>query len=285
MGVVTAILIGMAIAMVGTIPRNILYFANMQYFTAVPWAVPLVAIYMWFFWRHLQGAGPPAQTSAQRRAMMRANPLSGSLWFWSLLAGTLGIVALVAGLRFANRMVALPEQSLPDLSQVPRHTMLALLLMAAPVAGIIEEIAFRGYMQKPIEEKYGLFIAILITGTMFAVAHLDFTFVLWPYYVLVAAIYGTVAYLTNSILPAVVLHTAGNLFSNFDLWLHGRAEWQTGSGSVPLIWQSGTDQQFWTTGLFCVVMTTMAVLAYVRLARITAAEQRVPAPVAARQPR
>lgn len=32
----------------------------------------------------------------------------------------------------------------------------------------------------------------------------------------VAAIYGTVTYLTNSILPAVVLHTGGNIYSNID---------------------------------------------------------------------
>ncbi|MES2623790.1 MAG: CPBP family intramembrane glutamic endopeptidase [Pseudomonadota bacterium] len=271
MPILQAVLIGMAIAMVGTIPRNILYFANMQFFNAVPWAVPLLAIYMWFFWRHLQGYGPPEHSSEQRRTLMRANPLSGRVWLWSLLAGTLGIIALVVGLRFVNRLIALPEQTLPDIAQVPRFTMLVLLLMSAPVAGIIEEIAFRGYMQKPIEEKYGLLVAILITGTMFAIAHLDFTLVLWPYYILVAAIYGTITYLTKSILPAVLLHTGGNLFSNFDLWLHGRAEWQTGSGASALIWETGTDSAFWTTGFFLVVTIILTVLAYVWLARITSA--------------
>jgi membrane protease YdiL (CAAX protease family) len=58
---------------------------------------------------------------------------------------------------------------------------------------------------------------------MFAIAHLDFTLILWPYYVAVSAIYGTGTFLTNSILPAVVLHTAGNIYSNFYLWLHRQA--------------------------------------------------------------
>ena len=53
---------------------------------------------------------------------------------------------------------------------MPRATVLALLLMAAPVAGVVEEAAFRGYMQGPIERQYGLIVAILVTGTMFAVA-------------------------------------------------------------------------------------------------------------------
>jgi hypothetical protein len=98
----------------------------------------------------------------------------------------------------------LPQQRLPNLVQVPEVTVLSLLLMAAPVAGTVEEAAFRGYMQGPIERRYGLTVAILVTGTMFAVAHLDFTLILWPYYVAVTAIYGTVTYLTESILPAVV---------------------------------------------------------------------------------
>jgi len=139
--------------------------------------------------------------------------------------------------------------------------------MAAPVAGIIEEAAFRGYMQGPIERRYGLLPAILITGTMFAVAHLDFTLILWPYYVAVAAIYGTVTYLTKSILPAVVLHTVGNLYSNLDLWIHGQAEWQAASSSSTLIWKTGADPAFWAASGGLAVVAAATVWAYFRLAR------------------
>ena len=45
---------------------------------------------------------------------------------------------------------------------------------------------------------------------MFAVATLIHSALL-PYYVAVAAIYGTVTHLTDSILPAIVLHPGGNL--------------------------------------------------------------------------
>lgn len=96
-------------------------------------------------------------------------------------------MALVLALRMLNRMVALLQQQIPDLSSIPAFTVWSLLVMAAPVAGLVEEAAFRGYMQGPIERRHG--VAILITGTMFAVAHLDFTLILWPYYVAVAAIY------------------------------------------------------------------------------------------------
>ena len=152
--------------------------------------------------------------------------------------------------------------------------MLSLLLMAAPVAGLVEEAAFRGYMQGPIERRYGLAVSILITGTMFAVAHLDFTLILWPYYVAVAAIYGVVTHLTNSVLPAVVLHTGGNLYSNIDLWLHGQAEWQASSGPAALIWNAGADASFWMGSLALFLAAAATVWAYFRLAR---AARRSPA--------
>ena len=266
--VVRAVIIGMVVAIVGTIPRDLFYWTNLHFYASVPWAVPVTGVYLWFFWRYLQGAGPPAETSAHRRTSLRANRISARQWWWALLSGVLGLVALVLALRVANRMVALPQQGIPDLTHVPKITVLSLLLMGAPVAGIVEESAFRGYMQGPIERRYGLFVAILITGTMFAIVHLDFTPILWPYYVAVAAIYGTVAYATNSILPAIVLHTAGNIFSNLDLWLHGQAEWQTPSVGTQLIWKAGADASFWRTLAALVIVAAVAVWANYKLLRV-----------------
>jgi membrane protease YdiL (CAAX protease family) len=263
-----AVLAGMLVVMVGTIPRNIAFFANFRYFTSVPWAVPLTAVYLWYFWRYVRGEGPPDSTAETRRVSLRANHIPREMWAWALVAGGLGIVTLVFGLRAANRLITLPPQQLPDLTQVPSVTVFALLLMGAPVAGVIEESAFRGYMQGPIERRFGIVIAILITGTMFAVAHLDFTLILWPYYVAVAAIYGMVTYLTDSILPSIVLHTGGNVFSNTDLWMHGQAEWQTSAGGAALIWQMGPDPSFWLTVTGFVVAGALTVGAYIRLAQV-----------------
>ena len=191
-GILQAIVVGVVIVLVGSMARNLLWTANLHVFTAVPWAILAIATFLYFFWRYLNGAGPPPETSQYRRSSLRANRLRLNVWVASLIAGGLGLVALVLALRVANRMVVLPEQPLPDLSAIPQVTVLSLLIAGAPVAGIIEEAAFRGYMQVPIEKRYGLVVAILITGTMFALVHLDFTPVLWPYYVAVAAIYGTV---------------------------------------------------------------------------------------------
>lgn len=277
-----AVLVGLLVMLAGTIPRNVLFAANLRYHAGVPWAVPLVAVYLWYFWRYLGGAGPPAATAAERRAELRARRLPGRVWAWALLAGGLGVVALVLALRVANRLVTLPPQRLPDLAQVPKLTVLSLLLAAAPVAGVVEEAAFRGYMQGPLERRYGPAVAILITGTMFAVSHLDFTLVLWPYYVAVAAIYGTVTYLTDSILPAVVLHTSGNLYSNLDIWLHGRAEWQAGARPAAPVVDTGADPSFWIAVVAFVVVGAAMGVAYVKLARTvrrSATMAAAPAPI------
>lgn len=269
MGVIArAVFVGMLVMIAGTMPRNLLFAANLRYFAGVPWAVPLTAVYLWLFWRWLDGAGPPEETAAARREGLRANRLPGRVWAWALVAGGLGIAALVLALRVANRLVVLPEQRLPDLSGIPTVTVVSLLLFAAPVAGVVEEAAFRGYMQRPIERRSGLPVAILVTGTMFAVAHLDFTPILWPYYVAVAAIYGTVTCLADSILPAVVLHTAGNLYSNLDLWLHGSAEWQASRHPAALVWDAGADASFWLALVALLFVAALMVGACLELARV-----------------
>ena len=129
-------------------------------------------------------------------------------------------------------------------------------------------------MQGPIERRFGLPRAILITGTMFAVAHLDFTPVLWPYYVAVAAIYGTVTHITGSILPAIVLHTAGNLYSNFDLYLHGQAEWQAPASQAASIAKTDSDLSLWLPAAGLVGAAGLTALAYSALRNTTSLDQR-----------
>jgi membrane protease YdiL (CAAX protease family) len=123
---------------------------------------------------------------------------------------------------------------------VPAFTVWSLLLMAAPVVGIIEEAAFRGYMQGSIERRYGL----------------------------AAAIYGTVTYLANSVWPAVVLHTGGNVYSNVDLLLHGQAEWQAPASAAELIWATGADSSFLISAVALLTTAGATLWAYSKLAGV-----------------
>jgi membrane protease YdiL (CAAX protease family) len=276
--VVRAVLTGLVVAAVGTTPWAVLVSANSKYWSAVPWAVPPTALYLWLFWRYVRGAGWPRSTAEARRTNCRAYRLSEEVWGAALFAGGLGLVALVLFLGVVNRLVRLPAQSANDVAHVPFVTLVSWLLMGSVVAGIAEESSFRGYMQGPIERRHGPVVAILVTGSLFGFAHFthpEVTLILMPYYLAVAAIYGALAYLTNSILPSVVLHAGGNALGALDMFGRGRAEWRASSSSEPLIWETGTDASFWISCVSVLVVGAAVVWAYARLATVA---RKVPDP-------
>jgi membrane protease YdiL (CAAX protease family) len=169
-----------------------------------------------------------------------------------------------------SRLVSLPQQRDLDVSRYPATTVLLWVLMSAVVAGVVEETSLRGYMQRPLERRYGPLIAILVTVIAFGLGHLthpEVTLVLLPYFLAVAAVYGTLAHLTDSTLPSMLLHVGGNVFSAGGLFLGRRSEWQLSSAPKPLIWEAGPDASFWATVLALLVVGAMAVWAYACLSR------------------
>ncbi len=268
--VVRAVVTGLVLAAAGTTPWAILVSANMKHWSGVPWAVPLTALYLWLYWRYIRGEGWPRSTSAARRTLCRANRLSADTWGMALLAGFVGLTFLVLLQQVLSRLVSLPQQQVPDVLQYPGGTVLLWVLMSAVVAGVAEEASFRGYMQGPIERRHGPVVAIVVTGSLFGLAHFthpEVTAVLLPYYLAVAAVYGALAYLTNSILPSVVLHAGGNVLSAFDLFTRGRAEWQASPTPKALIWVTGPDASFWISLSLAVLVGAAAVSVYATLAR------------------
>ena len=88
------------------------------------------------------------------------------------MAGFLGFGALLALLAVMQRVVNLPDSPpTPTPEGMPFITLFLLLVMASIVAGVTEEAAFRGYMQTPIERRYGVVAAILVNGAMFGLLH------------------------------------------------------------------------------------------------------------------
>jgi len=198
----------------------------------------------------------------------------------ALFAGGLGLVAVVLLQGVMARLVTLPQQRDLDVSQYPFVTVLLWVLMSSVVAGVVEESSFRGYMQGPIERRHGPVIAILVTGSLFGFAHFthpEVTLVLMPYYLAVAAVYGALAYLTNSILPSMVNHAGGHVLGAFDLFARGHSEWQASSSPKALIWETGADASFWISLVAALIAGAAAVWAYVALARVARdAPARVP---------
>jgi membrane protease YdiL (CAAX protease family) len=271
--VARAIVPGVAAAAAGTIPWAALVSVNTRHLSAVPWAVPLMAIYLWLYWHYLvRGTGWPRSTAEARRMNARVNALSPEAWGLALLAGLLGLVGVLFLQGVLSRLVVLPQQRDLDVSRYPAITVLMWVVMSAVVAGVVEETSFRGYVQRPIERRHGPTIAILLTGSLFGFAHFahpEVGVVLLPFYLSVAAVYGALAYFTDSTLPGMVLHAGGNMFSAFDLFTRGRSEWQLTPEAQPLIWETGADAAFWGTVVGFLIVAALTVWAYSTLARAT----------------
>lgn len=82
------------------------------------------------------------------------------------------------------------------------------------VAGVVEEMAFRGYMQRHLE-RIGPTFAILVTSAVFTLLHISqgFTYLLTfgPGIFIASVVYGHLALKSGSILPGMALHFAGDL--------------------------------------------------------------------------
>lgn len=271
--VVRAVLTGTAAGAVGTVPWALLASANLRHGSSLPWAVPIMAVYLVLYWRYLaRGRGWPRSTAGARQANARATPPDGDVWGAALLAGMLGLVSILLLQGVMSRLVVLPQQRELDASQYPALTVLASVVMSAIVAGVVEETSFRGYLQKPIERRHGPVAAILVSGSVFGFAHFahpEVGLVLMPYYLAVAAVYGALAYLTDSIFPSMFLHAGGNMFSAFDLFTRGRSEWQLSPAPRPLVWETGPDAAFWGNVVALLVVGTLTVFAYAALAGVT----------------
>jgi membrane protease YdiL (CAAX protease family) len=268
--ILRALLIGSTALAAGTLPWAALVAANQRFLPSVPWSVLPAVFYLWLYWRYVRGEGWPRSTAEARRTNTRANHLSDDVWGAALLAGALGLGALMLMQNIMNRLVVLPQRQ-EDVSMFPFGTLFVLLVMGSVVAGVVEEAAFRGYMQGPIERRHGPVIAILVTGILFGFAHFthpEVTLILMPFYLAVAAIYGTLAYLTNSILPSMVLHAGGNVFVGLIFFTTGRSEWQGSPIPAPLIWETGTDASFWITVVGFLIVGAAAVGAYAALASV-----------------
>jgi len=86
-----ALLAAVAVTGTTTVVWGALVQANLRSSPGLPWAALIMAAFLVFYWRFLKGWGWPRSTSAARREGVRAEPLSPSLWRWSLVAGGLGL--------------------------------------------------------------------------------------------------------------------------------------------------------------------------------------------------
>jgi uncharacterized protein len=277
--IVGAVIAGVAVLLAGSLPWGVVLApVNLRVGVSVPWAVLPMAAYLWAYWKFIRGDWGARGSAATRRHDLRANPLPGDIWPAALVAGLIGFGALLALIAVMARLVTLPQPAqIFTPPGMPAVTMFVLLTMASVVAGVTEEAAFRGYMQTPIEERYGLPLAMLVNGTMFGLLHFpnhpDSVLVMLPYYIAVAAIYGGLTWAANSILPSLVLHVGGDIWSLGRLWMTGRPEWQLSPSPPALIRETGVDRGFLMAIASLAMLTALTVAGYRAIRRMRIAAQ------------
>jgi len=264
----------MAVAWSGILSLLILVFGagvwaalvarNLRTSPAVPWAVPVMALVLWLMWLYLGGKYWPRSTSQARRRYLRANPVSAQAFGWALLAGAMSIAAFAGYWIVMFQLVKMRGNLLPDFSRYPLPTVALMIVMASLAAPLTEEPAFRGYCQVILEREFRGPIAVVISSVLFALAHGPTQGFLWPkllFYFLVGVAFGATAYLTNSILPAIPVHFLGLLIFFTLVWPH--------DANRRLLWEGGGDAWFWIHAAQTIIFTALAILAFLRLARVT----------------
>lgn len=263
--IVWAGILAFLVAGVASVVWGGLLTANLLASPALPWSVAVMAAILWLLWQYLSGRGWPRGTSEARRTHLRANQVPGHVLGWALVAGALALVALV-GLWIV--LVELTHvggnPTIPTSSEVPALTLALLLVMGSLVSSITEEFAFRGYAQVTLERAFRGVAAVAISSVFFMLWHGPTQGFAWSklvFYFLVGVVFGTTAYLTKSILPALPVHLAGDLTFFFLVWPQDAAR--------RFVWRDGADGWFWLSLAQAIVFAVLAILAFRQLARST----------------
>ena len=198
-----------------------------------PWSFFIMGGFLWLYWKYFSGSWWPQSTAEARNKYFRNTKLSAAVWKWGLLGTFLLVVIFQSAAVLTFRLIEFPAEAAADygLDALPLWEAWITVVLASLVAGVCEEIGFRGYMQVPLEERYGPAVGIAIVSIVFTVFHLHQA---WAQPVLLqifglSVLYGILAYASGSLIPSIIGHTIMDIF-NFSFWwtnLAGNLEFQT----------------------------------------------------------
>lgn len=206
--VVTTLGVGIWVLMVTNIP--------------VPWSIVAMGAILILYWMYFSGKWNPSNTQAFRRFCMRQIKLKRPVWIWGLMAAFFIVLLLNSGFSLTFRIYEFQPETFKTaryLNDYPAWAAWSIIFMASLVAGICEEIGYRGYMQAPLEQKYGPVVGISITSLVFVAAHLHQA---WASGILVqifviSFMIGYLAYSSKSLLPGIIAHVSFDII-NFSYW-------------------------------------------------------------------
>lgn len=259
-----AIVTGLLVALVA---------ANVWPILLVSLGVPLAAIseavflslYVWW----AGGGGPPRKTQDSRAFAFRRRARSSTQWFWSIVAALFFAVTIHAAIVLLFRFFPFPKEAFRhgyNFSFIPSLPLkwLAVVVSAAS-AGICEETGFRGYMQRPIEQRHGAPIAILVSSLFFTLLHLNKTWAtlgMVPIVFLAGVLLGLLAWSAGSLVPGMIGHVLMDV-GLFAFWWTGIA----GDFTARPITATGVDTSFVIAGIMFIASLLIVLHAISKLRR------------------
>jgi membrane protease YdiL (CAAX protease family) len=193
-------------------------------YVPVPWSIVTMGTILILYWLYFSGKWYHSNTKSFRRYCTRQIKLNRRVLIWGLMAALLIFLFINSGSILIFRIYEFqPEifKTARFLNDIPAWKAWSIIIMASMVAGICEEIGYRGYMQTPLEQKYGPFAGISITSMVFAGAHIHQA---WASGMLgmtvifiISFMLGYLAYSTKSLVPGIIAHISFDII-NFSYW-------------------------------------------------------------------
>ena len=137
------------------------------------------------------------------------------------------------------------------------------VVVSAISVGICEETGFRGYMQRPIEQRYGAPVAILISSLFFMALHLTKGWAtpgMVPIVFGAGVLLGLLAWSSGSLIPGMIGHAVMDI-GLFAYWWTGIA----GDFTARPITETGVDQPFL---IACAAFTTSFLIVLLAISRL-----------------
>jgi membrane protease YdiL (CAAX protease family) len=201
--------------------------------------------------------------------------LQATTWKWGLVAAALFVIIVQASFVVTFRIIPFPAEKFTAdykiLDTMPLWIAWVVLIMGSIVAGVCEETGFRGYMQQPLEKKYGPGTAIVITSFIFMLIHLSHNWALpiLPHIFFASTLLGILAYKCGSIIPGIIGHSILDIF-DYSVW------WSdiTGGFQKQTIFKTGMDVHFVA---WCLVLLLSIFIFFRSVRRVKAEKQPVAA--------
>jgi len=227
----------------------------------IPWSLPVMWLVLFFYLKYFSGSWWPKSTAGIRAENFRAVKLTASTWKWSLFSALLIVAVIESGLVVTFRIVEFPAEAWNlglQYESFPRGLVWLYIILMASVAGITEEVGFRGYMQAPLEKRYSPAAGIIFVALMFMLLHLNQAWapVVLIHLFVIGTMWGVLAYVSGSVIPGIISHTIADVFS-FSYW------WTDVAGRFDKrpIAETGVDAHFIIWILVLVITTFLFVWA------------------------